>query len=359
MVKISLCMIVKDEQDVIERCLKSVAKAVDEIIIVDTGSSDDTKKIARLYTEKIFDFVWTDDFSAARNFSFSHAHHPYLMWLDADDVVTEENVKKLLSLKDQLDISPADVVYMPYEIAFDENSKSVFTYYRERIVKKSANPVWIEPVHEVISVSGKSIYSDVAVQHRKIKTNASGRNLKIIQKQLDSGNKLSARLSYYYARELMFNDRLDESIAAFENFLTRKDAWSENCISACEDLSSCYEQRGDNPNAFKAAFAAFYYSPPRAKTMCRIAELFLKQDRLQEAEYWYLSALSTPLPTYSLGFVEADYHGYIPAVSLCVVYDKLGRKDDAEKYNEIAGSFKPNSPAYLYNKKYFNTLKRG
>lgn len=61
-VKISLCMIVKNEEDVIARCLDSVSRCVDEIIIADTGSSDRTKEICRDFTDKIFDFEWTDDF---------------------------------------------------------------------------------------------------------------------------------------------------------------------------------------------------------------------------------------------------------------------------------------------------------
>ena len=73
MISVSLCMIVKNEEDVLERCLKSVAGLVDEIIIVDTGSTDRTREIATHFTNQIFDFPWQDDFSAARNEAFSHA----------------------------------------------------------------------------------------------------------------------------------------------------------------------------------------------------------------------------------------------------------------------------------------------
>ena len=71
MISVSLCMIVKNEEDVLERCLKSVAGLVDEIIIVDTGSTDRTREIATHFTNQIFDFPWQDDFSAARNEAFS------------------------------------------------------------------------------------------------------------------------------------------------------------------------------------------------------------------------------------------------------------------------------------------------
>ena len=67
----------KNEVDVLERCLESADELVDEIIIVDTGSTDRTRKIAARFTDKIFDFPWRDDFSAARNESFSHASMDY------------------------------------------------------------------------------------------------------------------------------------------------------------------------------------------------------------------------------------------------------------------------------------------
>ena len=83
----SLCMIVKNEEDVLERCLNSVRELVDEIIIVDTGSEDGTKQTAERFTDQIYDFQWGDDFAAARNFSFARASGDYLMWMDADEDV--------------------------------------------------------------------------------------------------------------------------------------------------------------------------------------------------------------------------------------------------------------------------------
>ena len=77
MITISLCMIVKNESEVLARCLDSVRGAVDEIIIVDTGSDDNTREIARRYTDHVYDFEWIDDFSAARNYSFSKASMDY------------------------------------------------------------------------------------------------------------------------------------------------------------------------------------------------------------------------------------------------------------------------------------------
>ena len=85
--RISVCLIVKNEEDVIERCLESVKGFSDELIVVDTGSSDKTKEIVRKFTDKLYDFEWIDNFSAARNYAFSKAKCDYLFWLDADDIV--------------------------------------------------------------------------------------------------------------------------------------------------------------------------------------------------------------------------------------------------------------------------------
>ena len=97
MFSLSLCMIVKDEEDVIDRVLTCSNRFADEIIIVDTGSKDKTKEICKNFTDKIYDFVWCDNFSLARNFSFSKATKEYIMWLDADDYITEQNIQKIIA----------------------------------------------------------------------------------------------------------------------------------------------------------------------------------------------------------------------------------------------------------------------
>ena len=113
MVTISLCMIVKNEEKVLRRCLDSVKDLMDEIIIVDTGSTDRTKQIAKEYTEQIYDFQWTDDFSAARNFSFSKATKEYIYVADADEMLDEINRQRFSRLKEVL-LPEIDIVQMLY-----------------------------------------------------------------------------------------------------------------------------------------------------------------------------------------------------------------------------------------------------
>lgn len=86
---LSLCMIVKNEESNLKSCLSQVAPFVDEIIIVDTGSTDNTKTIASEFTDKIYDFKWCNDFSKARNYSISKASNDWILILDADEAVTD------------------------------------------------------------------------------------------------------------------------------------------------------------------------------------------------------------------------------------------------------------------------------
>lgn len=95
---ISLCMICRNEEKTIFRCLHHVADFVDEMVIVDTGSTDRTVERARCFTDQILDFPWVDDFSAARNFGLSRARGEWILILDADEVIYEAELAALREL---------------------------------------------------------------------------------------------------------------------------------------------------------------------------------------------------------------------------------------------------------------------
>ena len=102
---ISLCMIVKNEEKNLSQLLPTIKEYVDEIIIVDTGSADNTKEIAKKHTNKIFDFEWTQDFSEARNFSISKATKEWILILDADERISEEDLKKIKLLTQNKEVT--------------------------------------------------------------------------------------------------------------------------------------------------------------------------------------------------------------------------------------------------------------
>lgn len=352
MVEVSLCMIVKNEEDVLGRCLESVKGLVEEIIIVDTGSTDQTKSIARQYTEKIYDFAWCDDFSAARNESFAKATKDYIIWLDADDLLLQEDAAAFLNLKQTLD--PAiDLVMMKYNVAFDPFGRPTFSYYRERLMRRDRGYRWLGAVHEVIPPAGKIIYSQVAVTHRKEHPTDPDRNLRIFEKMLEQKKPLDARQQYYYARELYYHERYEEAVKKFEQFLNSCDGWVENKINACLDLAECLKKMQQEEDILPTLMRSFLFDEPRAEICCAIGAQFMEQERWKQAIFWYQLAANCKQNSLSGGFLQPDCYDFIPYMQLCVCFDRLGDKERSREYHEMAKSIKPQDAAVLYNEQYF------
>lgn len=355
MATISLCMIVKNEEKNLPRCLASVHDLVDEIIIVDTGSTDSTKEEAGKFTEKVYDFEWIDDFAAARNFSFSKAEKEFCLWLDADDVIEPPDREAFKTLKKSLN-SAVDVVMLRYHTAFDEAGKPSFTYYRERLIRRNAGLMWQGAVHEAIAPVGNVIYSEAAITHRKASASDPDRNLRIFERLLKEGKALAPREKFYYARELSAHGRDEEAAELLQRFLDSGEGWVENNIEACRSLSLCLKHLGKNEESFLALVRSFRYGEPRAEICCDIGGFFFSKENFSTAAYWYRRALACKRQDSSGAFVVPDCYGYIPCLQLCVCMYKLGDTDAAEKYNSLAGSFKPWGEAYRWNKSFFDTL---
>lgn len=352
MVTISLCMIVKNEEDVLERCLSSIQNIVDEIIIVDTGSTDSTREIAYRFTDRVYDFPWCYDFAKARNVSFSYASMDYQMWLDADDILTKADGEQLLALKQTLN-PDTDIVMMKYDVDFDSNDNPIFSYYRERLFKRSKNFNWVGEIHEVIPQQGNVLYQDIAVRHKKMHPNEPGRNLFIFEKMLKDGKSLDPRQQYYYARELYYNRRYEEAVIQFLRFLDGGLGWVENNISACRDLARCYYILEKPEKALESLLRSLTFDIPRAELCCEIGKYFLDRGQYPRAIFWYETAASCELNLKSGAFCETDCYGFLPFIQLCVCYDRLGNREKAVEYNEKAGALKPADKSYLFNRNYF------
>lgn len=340
-------MIVKNEADTIGNCLDSVKDIVDEIIIVDTGSTDQTKEIVNNYTDLVFDFQWGDDFAAARNYSFSQATKEYIFWLDADDVLLATDQEKLIHLKETLN-SSVDSVTMIYHYAFDQYGNPTKSFRRNRLVKRNSQFQWIGPVHEYLAVNGNIINSDITVTHKR--NPQSGRNLAIFEKRLEKGETFTPRDLYYYANELYNHHFFQKAIDYYQQFLDTKQGWVEDEISTCNKLADIYYQLGDLNKEREYILKSFQYDTPRAEFCCRLGYQFLHNNEVKKATFWYKLATQLEKPEDNWGFFHEPCWTWLPHLQLCVCYYRLGEYERSYEHNEIARTFRPCDENILHNK---------
>lgn len=359
MATVSLCMIVRDEEATLERVLRAMREAADEIIVADTGSSDRTVEIAEQYADQIIQIPWEDDFAKARNQAVSKASMDYWMWLDGDDVIDESNVQKLKKLKEKLDEEPQDVVMMRYVIGKDDGGRPILSYYRERILRNRAGFWFQGQVHEAVSLGGKILYSDIEIIHDKVKPGDKDRNLRIYEKMIAGGKTLDPRSQFYFGRELYDHQRYKEAAEVFQNYLKEQEGWLENKIDGAVLLSSCLEKQGERKRAYSVLVETFLWDTPRAEVCCGLGRMFMEEGKLKQAVYWYEAALKTVPDETSGAFIQKDYYDYIPWIQLCVCWDRLGDRKKAYQCHCKAREIHPKSQAVKWNEAYFQGQPSG
>lgn len=354
MVTISLCMIVKNEEDTLARCLDTIKDIADEINIVDTGSADRTKEIASQYTDRIYDFQWVNSFAAARNESYKYATQDYILYLDADDVLLEADQAKLKELKETLDPS-VDSVSMYYDAGVDEFGNTTLRYRINRLVKREKNFRWYGDCHNYLDVRGRIINSDIAVTHKKIRHSV-GRTVSIFEGKKARGDTFSPRDYFYYGNELRENRRFQEAIESYDENLSLKEGWVEDKIFACIYKGDCYRSLNDFTNELSSLFQSFEYAPPRAEACSRIGYNFHRQRDFKTAIFWYeLAAQQIPDPD-RWSFIYTAYYTWYPHLQLCVCYYNIGDYQKAYEHNEEAAKYRPTDPSVLNNRLLFERI---
>ncbi len=353
MKQISLCMIVKDEELVIGRCLDSVKSFVDEIIIVDTGSTDRTKEIVKRYTNKIYDFEWVDDFSKARNYSFSKATKEYIMWLDADDVVSEENAIKIQRLKEMQE--EPDIYMFKYNYAFDNLGYPTIIQERARLLRRDKKYKCESPIHEVIVPSGNIVHVDICVDHKKIKINDSDRNLRIFLKMKKEGAEFDVRQEYAYIRELLGKKEFEEmAIVESKNFYEKYvDKYNEHqyyLYKLLLDLDEYYKRINDTKKEKEILMKIISNQEPHILVCSRLGDLFFREQNYDAAIYWLNEAIECEVDKY----IVSDYeHYFLPYQELGICYYYKCNYEMALKFCEKAEKLKPDDENCKNNKKIY------
>jgi tetratricopeptide (TPR) repeat protein len=208
---ISLTMIVKNEEANLARVLESAGGIADEVIVVDTGSTDRTVEIARAHGAKVSFFAWIDDFSAARNFAIEQATGDWILILDGDDVAVETTPG---AVRAEVAAQPSHVFFLRVPVRSPRADAQGFTVFgSRRIFRRCPEIRWHNAIHEVLShsslehteleVGAAALTIDhvgyLDMKHRQAERK-NHRNLRIL-KQVLAANPDDARWPYYLAKE--------------------------------------------------------------------------------------------------------------------------------------------------------------
>jgi glycosyltransferase involved in cell wall biosynthesis len=179
---LSLCMILKDEGFFLDRCLEAVTGFVDEMILVDTGSTDNTLEICHRHSDRVFEFLWTDDFSAARNNSLEQARGDWILVLDADEVIESDDLALLRTriantdadvfLLNQLNYSNEPIERDWQPVVGDHPLGWDYAGYRvnpiARLFRNRADIRYVGKVHEIIDLENdglRAVSLEVSLHH--------------------------------------------------------------------------------------------------------------------------------------------------------------------------------------------------
>ena len=220
---LSLAMIVRNEGATIERVLGCAKAFCDEMVVVDTGSSDDTAAKAAAMGAIVHRFAWADDFAAARNFAFSRCAGDWIVWLDGDDAIAPENQQRILDLKRTVLNDELEAVYLRYIYP-------PFRQWRERMARRDlfvrGKLRWKEPVHEFIDGIDQqraAYFDDIAILHdtppgrHQLKKD---RNISILRRHVDNG-ATDDRSLYVYAVECLHSLLKDEGERVLARFFAQ------------------------------------------------------------------------------------------------------------------------------------------
>lgn len=325
-------MIVKDEEQTIGRVLGDCQKVCDELVVVDTGSSDETVEIAESFGARVVHHEWADDFAAARNAAFDACLGDWILWLDADDRLPGVVQDRLQFVwRDRLTMLDADAIYLPYHYSYVPDTDQLqLSFQRERIIRRRAALRWQYPVHEAIDVPpGRGIVAeDLWVEHRPIaerRARNRDRNIRILERAYADGDR-SLRVLFYYANELRDHERFEEALAIYdEYFATAPIGWER--YHAHLRNAHCLYQLGRLDEAASEYVEAIQEDSSRAEAYVRLGVVHYEASRWSHALPLFLAATGCTQPDF--GFVEPGDYRHTPWDFLSVCYWRLGQNEKA------------------------------
>lgn len=332
---LSACLIARDEAATVERIVRAALSFCDECVVCDTGSTDGTIALALAAGARVVDFAWCDDFAAARNYAFEQCFGDWILWLDADDLLTPEVQaigSRIATLLPSLG-PEVQAVRCPYEYAYAEDGTPSLVQTRERFVRRGLR--WEGKVHEVVvGITNWITCPEFVVQHRTAPENEPrrvGRNLAIFDRTLDVST-CSMRELYLYAGELRAAQRYAEAVVAYDSYCARQaeeltakdlgDLFEEPYVVRI-DRTECLRQLAKPDEALRSALDAVRENPARAEGYGLAAIVLFEAGAIAGAYPLFLAAAACRTPTHG-GLVYSAFYGPNVRAALDECRAKLG-----------------------------------
>lgn len=360
---LSLCMIAKNEEAVLDRCLKSVKGLVDEIILVDTGSTDATIEIAKRYTEHVYHFTWINDFAAARNFSISKASGKWILVLDADEYVEENDKQALLEFLVKADSTKPNAFLLPI-LNFTGSSERMVSGITEssmaRLFPRHPDIYYESPIHEQLVYKQGSLKFELfplRIYHTGYLTEVTkqkkkaDRNMGIFNDIKKSNKKLDAYGQFCLAKEYLHAGDNKKALyyytRAFKS--AKPDAlWLPHCI---DDLMTVWFNLDYLKDAYDLLQKLLPKYPNHVDYYCLMALIYshfgLYEEAVKNFETCVKIAEAADRNKRSFALVRTDYGYSIPYLRLFEIYHLLGNVQKEVYYLSKLLQMNPNKHQHL------------
>lgn len=339
MIPISVCIITKNEAEHLKKCLEALKPYPFEIVVVDTGSTDNSKEVARKYTDKVYDFEWVRDFSAARNFSISRASHNMILVLDTDEFLVEFDFDKVQQLVAE---HPKDVGLIKRLDYFEiDGERRCQTTIIDRLFNRKYYH-YERPIHEIlvptVPVSSSSYALPIVADHVGYVGSAeklyekSMRDIELLLPEIEK----NPEEPYYYFQMAQSYLCMREREKAFEYFqmaMDRNPPPEEDYtrILVCNYGNILLDN--NKPEEARSLLTFYENFGANADYLCMIGVMYLQLNQPLKALPEFVKALSAPSRDSVESKIISYYIGYI--------YEVFGQKDIARQHYQRCGEFEP------------------
>jgi glycosyltransferase involved in cell wall biosynthesis/predicted Zn-dependent protease len=336
--RVSLCMIVKNEEAHLVDCLGPVASLFGEIIVVDTGSTDGTNACARRMGAKVYDFAWVDSFAAARNESLRHATMEWIFWLDADERLDEANLDKLRRLFATLP-DGNNAYLMRQWSAPDQLTGASIVVDQTRLFRNLPAARWRGRVHEQIFMAlqaqgAQAVETDIVIRHLgyqapDLRRRKHERNARLLHMDLQDDPR-DAFACFNLANVHMDGGRVEEAVHLLQRCLECAPVRSSYLPKAHFLLAGGCHLLGRTDEALHYCYAGKKDFPDDVGLWFYEGILLMARGDLAGAQHAFETILKLPSQGHYTG-VDAKLPGCRTRHNLAYIYRRLGRAKDAEQ----------------------------